>query len=102
LGGERGESGPSWRWDDLGLIHGWGSVQYVGQGRRWGEMGWGEGRAMAPYFYGLNTYSPIFLRKCPFSESFPTFSRLGSNISMIIYNLFKYNCEMLYRKETKA
>ncbi len=43
LGGERGESGPSWRWDDLGLIHGWGSVQYVGQGRRWGEMGWGEG-----------------------------------------------------------
>ncbi len=58
--------------------------------------------AKAWYFFGLNTYSVILPQKRKYFELFLTFFALGSNISMIISDLSKYNCQMLYQEETMA
>jgi hypothetical protein len=47
-------------------------------------------------------YSIIRQQKWKLQESFLTFFASSSNISMIIYELSKYNCQMLYPKETMA
>ncbi len=54
--------------------------------------------AVARYFYGLNTYSTILLKKCKILELFLNLFASGCNISMIIYDLSKYNCQMFYHK----
>jgi hypothetical protein len=58
--------------------------------------------AMARYFYGLNTYSEILIKKYKKLEPFLNFFASGGKISVVISDLYKYNCQVLYYKETTA
>ncbi len=58
--------------------------------------------ATARYFYDLNTYGAILLQKLKYLKTFLNFFASGSNISMVIYDLSKYNCHMGYHEEAMA
>jgi hypothetical protein len=48
------------------------------------------------------TYNTILPQKLNFFEPFLDFFATGSNVSIIIYDLSKYNCQMFTHKETIA
>jgi hypothetical protein len=59
----------------------------------------------ARYFYGINTYLRCDTsKKMKYFGTFLNFFASGSNISMIFYNISKYNHQMLYQhnKENMA